>query len=132
MREEFDSSTAVTRSKMTAEQIKRDIKSSLSRTAVNVNSKAPYMLNEDLRLLRVVVGPGAEQTSFAQLVKISSTDPDFDVILKTSKIGIVSLGCSSKDIAKLLRYGLESHYITVTSDGKELPRVTLTWNDCIN
>jgi len=102
------------------------------KAAEQMNEQNPVMVSENIRMDRVVAGPGARLTYFYSIPKHSSNDYDHNEFLANIKPGLKEEVCADKDMKFVLGYGAVYVYSYSGNDGVEIARVEVSKDDCSN
>ncbi len=117
-------------SKPTEKEIMAKLAEGFEVAAKQINESAPTMVDEETRMDRASVGPGALLTYHYTILNYSSSDIDSGVI-KSNVFPLVKSGvCSNKDMKPSLQYGGTYAYSYSGSDGVLIDKFTIDSDDC--
>ena len=127
---EIGKKAASSPSKPSQQEVKAKLIEGLKEAADQLTPQLPMMLDEDTRLDRSTIGPGARAVYHHTFPKYSSSDIDSNQLLTNLQPEIMSKVCASKDTKKFLQYGGIYVYIYSGNDGLEISRFEIDRNDC--
>jgi len=100
------------------------------KTAKQLNAQGPVMVSENVRLDKVVAGPGARLTYFYSFLQHSSQDFDRDEFSANIKSEMKQEFCDDKAVKPLLQDGAVFVFSYSGNDGVEIARAELSKHDC--
>lgn len=101
-----------------------------SKEAESFNRRGPIMVDEDTRMDRQEVGPGARLTYFYSFPNLSSSDIAPNVIRENLKSEVKNKICASKEIKESWQDVATYVYVYSGNDGKEIGRFEVKKKDC--
>lgn len=118
------------RSESVAEQERQFIRKILPQLAMQLNEKAPYMIDPSLRFDEVVSDSDALNiTYFNTFISLTSEDTDF-AFVDEHLPGAVEYLCNAAEIRKLMSYGVNYTYVYRSRDGVPVREYVFTENHC--
>jgi len=113
-----------------AEQEQEFIRSILPQLTLQLNEKAPYMIDPSLRFDEVVSDSDALNiTYFNTFISLTSDDSDF-AFVDEHLPGAVDYLCNAAEIRKLMSFGVNYIYVYRSRDGVPVREYIFTENDC--
>jgi hypothetical protein len=112
------------------QQVEKKLIEGLTIAANQLNQQLPIMVDEDTRLDRATVGPGARSVYHYTFPNITSKEIDSNWLYTNLRPAITRKVCSSKDMEMSLRYGATYIYSYSGSDGNEIARFEIDRNGC--
>ena len=117
-------------SKPSRQEIHAKLAEGFEVAAKKINDAGATMVDEETRLDKATVGPGALLTYYYTFPNYSSSDIDFNLInttvLQTVKKGV----CASKEMKPSLQYGGKYTYSYTGNDGVHIGGFTIDRADC--
>ena len=95
-----------------------------------VNSKTPTMIDENTRMDKATVGPGALVTYHYTFPNHSSRDVDSSWIISNLRPTVKNKVCVSKEMKPSLQYGGIYAFSYTGNDGVHIARFQVSGNDC--
>ena len=117
-------------SKPSQKEIEAKLIEGFEKGAKQVNATAPTMVDEDTRMDKATVGPGARVTYHYTFPKYSSRDVDSGWIISNLRPVVKSNVCVSKDMKPSLQYGGVYSFSYSGSDGVHIASFQVDRNDC--
>ena len=100
-------------------------------TAANeINQKCPMMIDEETRLDKATVGPGARAVYHHTFPKYKSNEIDADLIRTNLRAEVRRKVCSNESMKKSLQYRGIYVYSYYGKDAIEIARFEIDRNDC--
>jgi hypothetical protein len=103
-----------------------DLETVLAKTASDLNSRLPMMVDKETRLDSTVAGPGKKFMYLYTLVGHNSGDLDPTVLTPHVKKNT----CGLADMKAFWENGVSATYVYRGNDAREIGRVTVTPSDC--
>jgi hypothetical protein len=122
--------TAFTPSKPSQKEIDAVLIEGFEKAAKQVNATTPTMIDEDTRMDKATVGPGARVTYHYTFPKYSSRDVDSEWIISNLRPVVKSNVCASEEMKPSLQYGGVYSFSYSGSDGVHIASFQLDRNDC--
>lgn len=117
-------------SKPTEKEIMTKLAKGFELAAKQINDSAPTMVDEETRMDRASVGPGALLTYHYTFPNYSSRDIE-SALIQTNVFPSVKRGvCSSKEMKPSLQYGGKYTYSYSGNDGVLIGEFTIDRHDC--
>lgn len=117
-------------SKPTEKEIMTKLAEGFELAAKQINDSAPTMVDEETRMDRASVGPGALLTYHYTFPNYSSRDIE-SALIQTNVFPSVKKGvCSSKEMKPSLQYGGKYTYSYSGNDGVLIGEFTIDRHDC--
>lgn len=117
-------------SKPTEKEIMTKLAEGFELAAKQINDSAPTMVDEETRMDRASVGPGALLTYHYTFPNYSSRDIE-SALIQTNVFPSVKRGvCSSKEMKPSLQYGGKYTYSYSGNDGVLIGEFTIDRHDC--
>jgi hypothetical protein len=117
-------------SKLSEEEIEARLIEGFRSAANDINQKLPMMIDEETRLDRATVGPGARIVYHNTFTKYTSMDIDANWLQTNLRPLVMRKVCDNKDMRKSLQYGGIYVYSYSGSDEVEITRFEIDQNDC--
>lgn len=126
----FIGQSIVGSSKQNPQQIEEQLTKGFTAAAKQINQRGPTMVDENTRLDRASVGPGARATYHYSFPNSSSRDVDASVLQATLPPTVKRKVCSNKDMRPSLLLGATYVYSYEGNDGIEIARFEVNQSDC--
>lgn len=117
-------------SKQSPQEIEAKLIEGFTVAANQINQKSPMMIDQDTRLDKATVGPGARVVYHHTFPKYSSRDIDANWLNTNLRPEVMRKVCASSGMKKSLQDGGTYVYIYSGSDGNEIARFEIDRNDC--
>lgn len=119
-----------TPSKPSQKEIEAKLIEGFEKAVKQVNASAPTMVDEDTRMDKATVGPGARVTYHYTFPKYSSRDIDSGWIISNLQPVVKSKVCSSEEMKPSLQFGGVYSFSYSGSDGVRIASFEVDGNDC--
>jgi hypothetical protein len=117
-------------SQTTAQKNEKIVIDAFTKEAESFNRRGPIMIDEDTRMDRQEVGPGARLTYFYSFPNLSSGDIAPREIREKLKSEVKNKICASKEIKEPWQDVATYVYSYSGNDGKEIARFEIKKKDC--
>lgn len=117
-------------SKPSAQEVEARLMEGFNKAANEFKQKLPMMLDQDTRLDKVSVGPGARIVYQHTLPNYTSQQIDANWLVTNLRPDVVSKVCTSADMKQSLQYGGVFVYSYFGSDAVEISQFSIDRNDC--
>ena len=121
---------AFTQSKPSQKEIEAVLIEGFEKAAKQVNATTPTMVDEDTRMDKATVGPGARVNYHYTFPKYSSMDVDSGWIISNLRPVVKSNVCANKKMKPSLQYGGVYSFSYSGSDGVHIASFQVDRNDC--
>lgn len=101
-----------------------------AKAAAQINRTLPKMIDEDTRLDKVTVGPGARTVYHYSSPKHTSRDFDGALLRATLRPDTMLKVCAAREMKKSLQYGGVYAYSYSGNDGIKIVEFEIDRNDC--
>ena len=122
--------SAFSPSKPSQQEVEAKLIEGFTTAANQINKKVPMMVDEETRLDRATVGPGARVVYHHTFPRYTSRDIDANWLHTDLRPEVMRKVCDSKGMRKSLQYGGKYVYSYSGSDGVEITRFEIDRNDC--
>ncbi len=117
-------------SKPSEEEIEAKLIEGFTAAANQINQKLPIMIDEETRMDRATVGPGARTVYHNTFPRYTSRDIDANWLQTNLRPEVMRKVCDNKDMKKSLQYGGIYIYSYSGRDEVEITRFEIDRNDC--
>lgn len=117
-------------SKPSSQDIEAKLIEGFSIAAKELNQKCPMMLDEETRIDKVTVGPGARIVYHHTLPKYNSDEIDADSIRTNLRAEVLQKVCSNEKMRKSIEYGGIYVYSYYGKDAIEIAQFEINRSDC--
>lgn len=117
-------------SKPSSRDIEADLIEGFSIAAKELNQKCPMMLDEETRIDKVTVGPGARIVYHHTFPNYNSNEIDANLIRTNLRTEVMQKVCSNEKMKKSIEYGGIYVYSYYGKDAVEIAQFEIDRSDC--
>jgi len=114
----------------TADGIEKGLVQGFNKAAEQLNKDAPTMIDEETRMNKATVGPGAMLTYHYTFPNYSSDEVQSEWIRSDLRESVTSQVCNSKEMKPALQYGGTYKYSYSGNDQRVIGAFQITRTDC--
>lgn len=124
------SKAAFSPSKSSPQDIEAKLIEGFEIALIEINQKCPMMIDEETRLDKATVGPGARGVYHHTFINYKAKDIDADWLRTSLRAEVMQKVCTNDSMKESLQYGGIYVYSYFGNDGTEITRFEIDRNDC--